>query len=270
MGGWFETAGVILVAAFGAAVGRAFSRLKGPHWVWGYFLPLVLVTMLLISTYAMTVLPILFWFSYGRIRFVILGLAVTMGSMTLLGRLNKPLEKLVVFALMLAVVIWSSILPFLVPNLIKADLTAIDTQLDSNNICYQTTDYTCGPAAAVTALNRLGLSANEGEIAVLSHTSPTVGTMPWSLYKAIQHRYETQGLECQFRNFDSVIQLREADVTLAVVRDAFLLDHCVAILEVGDHTVTIADPVLGRILMSHKEFEHIWRFFGITLNHPAS
>jgi predicted double-glycine peptidase len=52
---------------------------------------------------------------------------------------------------------------------------------------------------------------------------------------------------------------------LAVVRDAFLLDHCVAVLDVSDLTVVIADPVLGKQLMSHEQFERMWRFTGIVL-----
>ena len=68
-------------------------------------------------------------------------------------------------------------------------------------------------------------------------------------------------------NFDSIKQMREADVTLAVVRDAFLLDHCVAVIEVGDKTVTIGDPVFGKIQMSHKDFQSVWRFYGITLKY---
>jgi predicted double-glycine peptidase len=51
-------------------------------------------------------------------------------------------------------------LPFLVPALIKERLSNLTTRLDSNGICYQSTDYTCGPAAAVTALRRLGLQAD--------------------------------------------------------------------------------------------------------------
>ena len=38
-----------------------------------------------------------------------------------------------------------------------------------------------------------------------------------------------------------------------------------AVLEVLDRMVLIADPVLGRQLMSHKDFERAWRFSGIVL-----
>jgi hypothetical protein len=267
MSGWFETAGVILAVIAGAAGGCKFSRLKNPHWGWGYFVPLALIALLLISAHVnlKIFVPAFAWVSGGRARFVIIGFAVTMGSMTLLGRLKRRVEKIVLLGITAGVVIWGAVLPFLMPVLIKTNLTNLQTKMDADNICVQSTYYTCGPAAAVTALRQLGLTAYEGEIAVLSHTSPVVGTLPWCLYKALQDRYGAQGLHCQFRRFDSIGQLRDADATLAVVKDTFLLDHCVAVLEVSDKMVTIADPVLGRQIMSYKDFENIWRFYGIVL-----
>ncbi|MFH1370051.1 MAG: cysteine peptidase family C39 domain-containing protein [Planctomycetota bacterium] len=272
MGGWLETTGVILIVVFAAAAGRIFSRLKNPHWGWGYCVPLALITLVLVATYisSKTFLPVLVWISCGRARFIIMGLAVTMGSMTLLGRLKNRVEKAVLLVLMAGVVIWGSVLPFFVPVLIRNDLTNLKTKITADNICVQTTNYTCGPAAAVTALRLLGFAAQEGEIAILSHTSPVVGTLPWCLYKAIQQRYAAQGIECRLRHFDSISELRGQDVTLVVVKDAFLLDHCVTVLEVGDKTITIADPSLGRQKMSHKDFENVWRFYGITLKNGSA
>lgn len=268
MTGWFETFAVIITLLLAASAGRSFSRLKNPHWCWGYFLPLALVAFLFLSTYISlkTFITPLAWVAGGRMRFVIVGLAAAMGTMTLFGRLKNRIEKAVVLTLVTAIVIYSSVLPFLIPTLIQNALTNIKTRIDNDNVCSQTTDFTCGPAAAVTALRRLGLPAQEGELAVLSHASPISGTMPWCLYKAIRNRYSSDGLDCQIRYFDSVRQLRDEKVTLAVIRDAFLLDHCVAVLDVSDDTVTLGDPILGRITMSHKDFAGVWRFYGITLN----
>jgi hypothetical protein len=272
MGGWFEIAGVIIAAFLGAVVGRSFSRLKNPHWGWGYFLPLMLIFLLLLITYAglNAFTPLFAWISSGRVRFVIIALSVTMGAMTLIGRLKNRIEKAFVFVIMIGVVAWGSVLPFVMPLLVRNDLADLKTKNNVDNICVQSTPYTCGPAAAVTALRQLGVTAQEGELAILSHTSPIIGTMPWSLYKAIQNRYAADGVDCRFRHFDSISQLREADVTLAVVKDAFLLDHCVAILEVGDNTVTIGDPILGKIRMSYKDFQSVWRFYGIALKHNSA
>jgi predicted double-glycine peptidase len=166
---------------------------------------------------------------------------------------------------MAVVVAWFSVLPFLVPALIRDNLLSLKTRIDSNGVCFQSTDFTCAPAAAVTALTKLGLPAHEGEIAVLSHTSPVAGTLPGCLKTALTNRYGDYGLRCQYRSFESLNQLKDAGITLAVVRDAFLSDHCVAVLEVLDRMVVIADPVTGRQLMSHEQFEQIWRHIGIVL-----
>jgi ABC-type bacteriocin/lantibiotic exporter with double-glycine peptidase domain len=171
---------------------------------------------------------------------------------------------------MAVVVTWFSIFPFLIPGLIKGHLLNLRTRVDADGICLQTTDFTCGPAAAVTALRKLGLDARESEIAVLSHSSPVTGTLPRCLYAALRNRYGAEGLKCQYRHFDSLAELGKAGVTLAVVRSKFLSDHCVTVLEVSDGMVVVADPVLGRILVSHKQFEKIWRFSGIVLKRDST
>jgi predicted double-glycine peptidase len=167
-------------------------------------------------------------------------------------------------------VVWFSVTPFVVPVLIKEKLSNLKTTVNSSGICFQSTDYTCGPAAAVTALRRLGLSANEGEIAVLSYSSPVAGTLPTCLSAALQQRYGTEGLKCQYRHFDSITQLRDSGITLAVIRDGLVNDHCVTVLGVTDYMVTLADPVWGKMLMSHKDFEKVWRFSGIVLKRDST
>jgi len=272
MNPWLETVGVILIAVLGIVLGRMFSGLPKPHWALGYFLPFLFIAMLIITRCdnSLAFVPPFSWLTTGRAKFVILSLAITMGLTTPLSRLPYKGEKLTICILMAIVVTWFSVLPFLVPALIKVHLSNIKTTLDSNGICFQTTDYTCGPAAAVTALRQLGLDAKEGEIAMLSHSTPVTGTLPRCLYTAIQNRYRADGLKCQYRRFSSLAELREAGITLAVVRDSFLSDHCVAVLGVSDKMVTIADPVIGRMLMSHKQFEKIWRFSGIVLKRDST
>lgn len=215
-------------------------------------------------------MPPFYWLTAGRIRFVVLSLAVTVGLTTPLSRLPRRFEKVAVCILMAVVVVWFSILPFLVPALIRDELAALKTVVDSDGTCFQTKDYTCAPAAAVTALRKLGFAADEGQIAVLSHTSPITGTLPHCLFTALQNRYGPDGLICQYRRFASIDQLKNAGLTLAVVSYTFLSDHCVAVLEVSDKTICIADPVTGRQLMTHKQFERIWRFSGITLKRDSA
>ena len=78
-------------------------------------------------------------------------------------------------------------------------------------------------------------------------------------------RYSAEGLKCKYRRFDSIDQLKKAGITLAVVRDAFMLDHCLVVLEVLDHAIAVADPVTGMELMPYEKFKKMWRFSGIVL-----
>jgi hypothetical protein len=266
MNPWLETIGVALVALLGMIIGRAFSKIQRPFWTMGYFVSLALIVVLATPRYANSwaFAPPLYWLT-GRIKFVVLCLAVTIGLTTPLSRLPRKCERIMICILMAVVVTWFSILPFLIPGLIKDYLLNLRTSVDSEGSCLQTTDYTCAPAAAVTALRKLGLPAHEGELAVLSHSSPVTGTLPRCLYTAIKNRYRADGLRCQYRYFDSLAELADAGLTLAVVRDTFLTDHCVAVLEVSDGMVIIVDPVSGKIAIPQEQFERIWRSSGIVL-----
>jgi hypothetical protein len=267
MNPWLETAGVVLIAVFGIIAGRIFSRIRKPYWVLGYILPGVLIVMLAMVRFNSNLYFVspFSWIAAGRVRYVVLSLAVAMGLTVPLSRLPYKLEKLIVCLLMAGFVVWFSVLPFLVPALIKERLSNLQTKFDKNGICRQTTGYTCGPAAAVTALKKLGLAANEGELAVLSYSSPVTGTLPSCLSSALQNRYGAEGLNCRYQHFDSIAQLKNAGITLALVREAIFMDHCLAVLEVTDEAVTVADPVTGTQLMPYEQFEKIWRFCGIVL-----
>jgi hypothetical protein len=267
MNPWLETIAVVLVALSGVLIGLRFSRFRSSYWTLAYFLPMLLIAMLVIGRCGCVSghLPALLWITAGRLKFVVLSFAIPMGLTTTLSRLPHKSEKLITCILMAVVVVWTSVLPFLVPALLKDFLLSRATLVDSNGICFQTTDYTCGPAAAVTALRKLGFPAEEGEIAVLSHSNPVCGTLSYCLYAALCDRYGAHGLKCQYRRFDHLGQLRDAGITLATVKSAFLSDHCVVVLAVSNRLVTVADPVLGRRLLSHEQFEKIWRFSGIVL-----
>ena len=271
MSPWVGTVSVIVVALLGIWLGRLCSRFRKSYWLLGCFLPFALLVMLILTRYnnSLHFVKPFSWLAVGRARFIVLSLAVSMGLTVPLSRLPYRFEKLIVCLLMAGFVVWFSVLPLLGPALVKDHLVNLSTRFDVNGICRQTTDYTCGPAAAVTALGRLGLAAQEGELAVLSYSSPMTGTLPTCLSEAIENRYSADGLTCRYRHFDSIDQLRDAGVTLAMVKEAFLMDHCLTILDVSDNSVTVADPVTGTRLMPHRQFEKIWRFSGIVLERDS-
>ena len=94
--------------------------------------------------------------------------------------------------------------------------------------------------------------------------------MPGCLQTALQNRYGDEGLRCQYRRFDSIAQLKDAGLTLAVVKSAFMTDHCIAVLEVSDDAIIVADPAWGKKALTYKEFEGIWRFSGIVLKRDST
>lgn len=262
-----ETAGVILISVLCIMLGRFFSHFKKHYWTLGYFIPCILIAILIITRLndALCFIRPVSWFVTGRSKFVILSIAISMGLTVPLSRLPRKFEKVLVCVLMFVFVTWFSVMPFLFPLLIRDKLLSKETRFDKDGICRQTTEYTCGPAAAVTALETLGLSAKEGELAVLSHSSPVVGTLPALLCSALENRYGPEGLKCQYRRFNTIEQLKKNVVTLVVVKEGFMLDHCVVVLKVLDDAVTVADPVTGKELIPIKQFEKIWRYSGISL-----
>jgi len=265
---WLETVFAAVTALSGLYLGKAFTNLRRPWWFTGYLLPLAVIAAVVITGFNETVcfMPPFCWLPTGRIKFVILSLAAVTGLATLLPHLHSKFQKISVCLIMGFAVVWFAVLPFLTSALIKNDLQNLKTLLDSQGLCFQTKDYTCGPAAAVTALKKLGLPAAEGQIALLAHSNPITGTLPACLYSALKDHYASAGLKCDYTHFNSIAELKNAGLVLAPVRDSFLSNHCIAILNVSDNIVTFADPVLGKKSLTHAQFEKIWRFSGITLS----
>ncbi len=274
MNPWLETLCVVLVALAGAWLGKKASRLPSPYWAYALALPICLLGLLIVaaSTSLLDYTQALFFITAGRAKYVILSFAITFGLTTPLSRLPYKIERCAICVLMVLFATGFSVLPFLVPALISKNLAGIETRVDADGICYQTKSYTCGPAAAVTALRKLGFPAQEGEIAVLARTNPLTGTLLWTLSSALKQRYTDQGLQCRLRTFDSIAQLKDAGITLVSIKEAAFLDHCVAVLGVSDTVVTIADPVSGIEVLSHGQFERKWRSCGIVVsrNTPGS
>jgi predicted double-glycine peptidase len=138
--------------------------------------------------------------------------------------------------------------------------------LPPDGVCRQSTDYTCGPAAAVTGLARLGLKAGEGELALAAGTSAATGTPPDVLAQVLNERFAASGLRAELRRFRTLEELREAGLTLVVVRFGFLVDHWLTVLEVTDRDVVAGDPASGVVRLSHEEFQGRWRRIGVTLS----
>jgi len=268
---WLESVAVTLLAVAGVLLGHCFSRLPKPYWTFGYFIPLTLIVVYGIAARnpALTLEPPISWMMMGRNKFAVIGFIATMVLTTPLSRLPGKRTRVYVAALMVVVVSVMSVWPFLAPAFNRTYLSQLKTRLDADGVCLQSNDYNCGPAAAVTALRRLGLPAEEGEIAILAHTSTATGTPPDILARALKVRYAKDGLLCEYRVFKSVGELKNAGLTLAVIKHNFMLDHYVTVFEVTDDQIVVGDPMKGKVAIAREEFEKRWRFVGVVLRRES-
>jgi hypothetical protein len=263
---WFESLAAAGIAILAFVLGRWSSRLPRPYWILGYLIPLVILLLYCTAVFRpeLTMVPPLSWMLSGRAKFVCFNFVTTMVLSAPLGRLPQKRNRIMV-CLLIVVLTSMSIVPFAAPAFNRNYLAELKTRVDGDGICRQSNAYTCGPAAAVTVLRRLGLQAEEGEIAILSHTSALTGTDPDALARALQKRYATNGLVVEYRGFRAASELKDAGLTVAVVKFNALQDHCVAILGVETNRIIIGDPLSGLGSSSIEEFENNWQFVGVVL-----
>jgi hypothetical protein len=248
-------------------VGRFSGRLPRPYWLLGYLLPLGIILLNAAAAFypELASAPPLSWMTIGRSRFVCFNFVTTMLLSAPLLRLPRQRTRIVLCAL-IAVLTCVSIVPLLAPAFNRSYLAGLKTRLDSDGVCRQSSDYTCGPAAAVTALRKLGFPAEEGEIAILAHASSLTGTDPDVLAAELRKHYAGDGLKVQYRAFRDVEDLKRAGLTVAVMRFNALQDHCVTVLGIETNNIVVADPLSGLTYISPAEFESKWQFAGIVLS----
>jgi hypothetical protein len=264
---WLAATIALLCASAGVALGWWFSRLRSPYWTIGFLIPLILVFAYALTFYipAIIFVPPFSWIMMGIKKFATLGFVATLVLTTPLSRLPKVRDRIMIAVLMAVVVFSVSIWPFLAPMVDRKQLSRLRTSVDKDGICLQSTAYTCGPAAAVTALRKLRLPAEEGQIAILSCTSDLEGTPADMLADGLQNQFGKAGLMVKCRVFKNISELKGAGLTLAVVKYSLLEDHWVTVLEVTDSEVIVGDPLAGLTRLSYDQFRKQWRFIGIVL-----
>lgn len=265
---WLEAAGVAVMGVAGGGLGGWCSRRPGRWWLAAYFLPLVAVLMCgaTFRYRPLELMPPFSWLTAGRREYVVLAFCGSMVFGALLPRLRDRRQRRMVWLLVAIIVLVEAAWPFLAPAFNRARLAALVTRVDTDGVCLQSTDYTCGPAAAVTALRRLNFAAEEGELAILFSTTASTGTPADVAAARLNAHYGEAGLEARHETFASVAELRGRTPSLAWMKFALLMDHVVAVLEVTEDAVVVADPFRGKRRLSHREFERDWRYVAVTLS----
>lgn len=267
---WLETIGVFAIAAVGMLLGHIASRSGTFSRTAALIIPFLIIGLVLAGRFPDLVYrwPQLYPPAAGRVRFVLLVFAVTLGLSAPLAQLTRPAIRLLTCVIMALYVSALTILPFVAPAAVQGQLAALDTTFDADGVCRQSQPFTCGPAAAATALRRLGFDADEGALAVAARTSPAIGTSPWTLYLAVRNHYEPLGLLYSFGMYDSLAAIPRDAVFLAMMRDSFYGDHCVAVLDITANHILVADPAEGLQYVPTADFLLNWRRSGILLRRP--
>jgi len=236
-------------------------------WLAGYLAPLagIIIYAMASRRAELAFVPPASWMMAGRNKFAVIGLFAAVVLTIPMMKLPRRRDRNAVIVLMIAVVLGVSVWPIVAPAFNRGRMSGLATKIDDDGICRQSTEYTCGPAAAVTALRKLGFKAEEGEIAILAHTSAVNGTPPDELADALRQRYESEGLTCEYRAFKNAGELPADAITLAVIKFNWLCDHYVAVLRVNDQTVEVGDPLMGITRLMRADFEQQWRHVGVVV-----
>ncbi len=261
--------GIILLAIASYVAGLFISRTKSRWWVLGYAIPILPTALIAIARWYPTLemrMPFRI-LMYDRREYIVMAMATSLLLAVPVARLNRKLTAVLTSLFAVLFVIHFSLLPFLLPAFNRQDLIAMHTTFDRYGVCMQNTGYTCGPAAAVTALREFDISAEEGELAVFAHSTSSAGTPPELLCGAIEKLYRHKDIRCQFRSFSAAKDLKGNLPAIAIVKFGFLVDHFVTVLRVTDTYITVADPATGLRIMDVDDFEAEWRKSAIIVSH---
>ncbi len=258
---------VVLAGVVGVVAGRACGAIRGRLWSVGFVVPLLLVAIVGVVRYRpwLGFVPPFAWILGGQVQYHVAAFAVACLLTSPLSRLSTVRVRALVSVFMALIVVYYTVAPVVLPVVLRAKHRALDTVIDGNGVCLQTDAYTCGPAASVTALRRLGVDATIGEVAVIAWTGPTVGTAPDILARALEARFGGDGIRAEYRTFESIRDLPRDGVTIAVVKLTFMIDHYVAVFGVDATHVAVGDPLKGLVRLPREEFGERWRHTGVVL-----
>jgi predicted double-glycine peptidase len=267
MTGLLPSLATVALAVLGAAIGVWFARRPGRLWILGFLLPLVGILLIGLPRrhYPLSFVPPFSWLVAGRIEFALVAPLAAMLMATPIARLPRARLRWATGAFVAVFILQASVLPFAMPAIQRQAMANLRTTVKPDGVCRQSTDYTCGPAAAVTALRAVGIEATESGLAIAAHTSRATGTEPDVLAEVLRDRYGDRGLTVEYRPFAAARDLPRGRPVIALINYQFLVDHYVTVLDVDDETVLVGCPISGRYRVKHADFEREWRKVGIVL-----
>jgi hypothetical protein len=142
---------------------------------------------------------------------------------------------------------WSHVL------MLATNYAALPGKPDARGLCAQSTPYTCGPAAGVTALHALGIPATEADLAIELRPTPYTGTNEHLLARELDRRLAAS---CGGRRARLVLlpdDLRRIDVFPVVATRGLtaLVDHWIVLGAREPGGIRVYDPISGISTVPH-------------------
>jgi predicted double-glycine peptidase len=264
---WIELILIAGLAFLGLLIGVQMSRL-GKHVGLATCLGSVACVFLLAGLCRMpgySESPILFAIAAGRAKLALLGFIVPLGLAAAKPYLLFRWEQWIVLGLIAISIFCFSVFPFLGSAVAAGQFQGIPPHGENNGFFRQSTSFTCGPAAAATALHRLGVTASESQLAILGRSCPVIGTTDYELLRSIETAAAGQ-VKCQYYLSKAKLTLDDDQVFLAILTQKSIINHCVAVLSVTDDTVVFADPAEGILSQPKEQFLSTWSGKGILIS----
>jgi len=263
---WAQAIGVLILSLYAAFLGAWLS--KRQFWFLIYIPAFFFIIFLVLARWSfnLALYPPFNFLLRGRGHHAFFAALISFAIAMRTWRIPTLGRQMPFWILLFGAVAYESVIPFLLPMFLHDHLANLQTTIDENGVCRQTTLYTCGPAAAVTALRCLGISSDESTLAVLMHTTPLAGTPPTILADTLQDRFAPQGLRADYRHFDSIDDLAGREPVLALTHMDPLVDHYVVVLQVTQDGVVEGDPYNGRLFVTREDFQRSWRNVGVIVS----
>lgn len=155
--------------------------------------------------------------------------------------------------------VWDSFAACLHPNY------EMPAQFDEEGVCRQTTDYSCGPAAAVMMLKSMGEEISEGEMANLCLLRPGRGVTALELCRGLNIALRARNCRATVEHLNPGQLDRLDPPFLAEIKRPGSSEHCVVVLQVLADVVLLADPAAGRAVCTREEFLKLWTGIAVTV-----
>jgi len=152
---------------------------------------------------------------------------------------------------------------------IGTDYRSLKSVPDPAGICLQSSDYSCGAAAAASLLALAGFNTTEREMAELCGTNAEFGTDEFAVCRGLRRFLAGRGCRVEIERSGWEQLERTQLPVMATTRLTFLIDHWVVIKKWSGDSVTVIDPLRGEVEIARPAFERKWRCDLVTLHCPG-